>query len=470
MGRPGLANRFRSRSLELLIGPRFSRRLALTHAVDDFADAMINLSLVGSLFLAVSIDASRSRILLYLLLTAAPLAVAAPVLGPMLDRSRLGFRVAIAGSQVARAAVALAMIGFLLSVALYPLAFTVLICRKVYGLAKTALLAQMSDNRDEFLRADSHITRTGTLAGGLGVIVGGVLLAHGSAEAMLLVAAPLFLLAALISRGLPTPKSELIVGSAPRLNELVPTKVWRATIAVTAVRAAAGALTYLLAFAIKGGGDRWIFAAGLLIAGVGALVATFVAPRLHRRLEPDGVLVLTLLVPGVVTAISVTTIGNVGVLAIAFAIGLGNGVASRSIAVLQSTVATLAQARVIAHSELLFQLAGIVGAGLAVQLAPAPRPGLAVASIVMIAAGFVYAWSTRRSLREQATRMVLGDQAPAIHQELPNALLGEAERLASLGAYRMAIVVAESAVQVAGRRDDGTFGRPPSRRGKTSMS
>ena len=440
--------------IEFLLGPRFARRLALTHAVDDFADALVNLSLVGSLFIAVSVDASRSRMLLYLLLAAAPLAVAAPIVGPSLDRSRIGYRAAIAGSQVTRAVVSVVMIWSLLSVALYPLAFMVLISRKAYGLAKTALLTTMTDDRDEFLRADSHITRTGTLVGGLGVVCGGVLLAAGSVTTMLLLAAALFLLAGFVSRTLPAPPPpEIDVATVPRLSELIPPHVWRATVAVTAIRAAAGALTYLLAFAIKRGGDQWIFAAGLLIAGVGALLATMVAPRLHRLLEPDGVLAIALLVPGIVTAIGVLTIGNLGVLVIAFAIGLGNGVAGRSIALLQSTVPTLARGRAIARSELLFQLAGLVGAGLAVQFAPSPKPGFAVASAVLVATGITYAVRTRRSLRQQASRIILGEQAPSIHRALPDALLDEADRLASLGAYRMAIVVAESAVHVVASRD-----------------
>ena len=114
--------------------------------------------------------------------------------------------------------------------------------------------------------------------------------------------------AAWISKGLPRPSpSPLPLASLPRLREVIPTALWWATVAVTAIRAAAGALTYLLAFAIKRGGDRWIFAAGLLIAGVGSLLATFAAPRLHRRLQPDAVLVLAILVPAFVTAVGVVT-------------------------------------------------------------------------------------------------------------------------------------------------------------------
>ena len=64
------------------------RRLTIAHALDDVADALITLSLIGSLFFSVSLEASRSRILLYLLLTALPLAVVAQVVGPALDRIR----------------------------------------------------------------------------------------------------------------------------------------------------------------------------------------------------------------------------------------------------------------------------------------------------------------------------------------------------------------------------------------------
>ena len=299
-----------------VVGPRFARRLTLTHAIDDFGDAMVNLSLVGSLFFSVSLDASRSRILLYLVLTAAPLAIAAPVVGNALDRTRYGYRIAISGSQVVRAAASVALIGSLLSVALYPLAFVVLVCRKVYALGKIALLSQMTNDRQELLQADTHIARTGTVVGGAGTVAGGVLLATGSTDAMLLLAAAAFVERSVrLAKAAAPDAAHSRRRSSSRMSELIPPRIWSATIAVTAIRAAAGALTYLLAFAIKrGGGDEWIYAAGLLVGGVGGLLATLLASRLHRWLEPDGVLVLALLVPGLVCAIGVVTIGNFGIL------------------------------------------------------------------------------------------------------------------------------------------------------------
>ncbi|MEP7115632.1 MAG: hypothetical protein ABI862_20370, partial [Ilumatobacteraceae bacterium] len=328
---PQARPRLKQRFSEFILGPPFARRLALSHACDDFGDAMVNLSLVNSLFLSVSLDASRSRIMIYLLLTAAPLAMVAPIVGNVLDRTRLGYGIAISGTQLVRAVVSLALIGSLLSVALYPLAFLVLLSRNVYALAKTTLLSQMTDDPQELLRSDAHIGRTGSLVGGVGTAIGGVLLATGHVTPMLLIAAPAYTVAALVSRALPRKKSAVLIRAVPTMREAIPRRLWSATVAVTAVRAAAGALTYLLAFAMKGGGaDTWIFAAALFAAGGGRVVANLLAPRIHRVLDPDWVLVLALLVPGVICALGVLTVGNLGVLAIAFSIGLGHGAGTRT--------------------------------------------------------------------------------------------------------------------------------------------
>lgn len=437
-----------------VLGPRFARRMALSHAVDDLGDAMVNLALVGSLFFAVSVDASRSRVTWYLILAAAPLVVAAPLVGSLLDRTRFGYRAAISGSQVLRAVVALLMVGSLLSLALFPLAFLVLISRKVYALARASLLSQMTSDPNELLLADSHIARTGTIAGGVGTLLGGVLLATGHVQVMLLVAAPIFLAAAVVSRLLPRPIPAIGSRGVPRLAEAIPPEIWSATIAVTALRASGGALTYLLAFAIKrGGGDQWIFAAGLTAAGLGGLLANLFASRIHRQWSQDWILVLSLIVPGLTCVIGVITAGNLGVIAIAFAIGLGRGIGTRSITLLNASVAPASRAKSIARSELVFQVASLVGAILAVQLAPTPNAGFAASSVVLIGSGLAFGSRQRHVLRQHASLMLLGEQAPAVHDALPDALLLEAQRLASLGAYRMAVVVAGSAVDVRVERE-----------------
>ena len=137
-------------------------------------------------------------------------------------------------------------------------------------------------------------------------------------------------------------------------------------------RAAVGALTFLLAFALKRGGeDEWVFVAGIIAGGVGGFTATLVAPRLHHILTEDRVLVLALLVPGVVTGIGVLTVGSFSAIVIAFSVGLGAGIASRAIdSMFGRYVSSFARGRVVARSEVRFQAAQVIGAAMTVLFAP----------------------------------------------------------------------------------------------------
>jgi len=442
----------RSRVSGALLGPRAARRLTLTHALDDVADSLINLSLVGSLFFSVSLEASRSRILLYLVLTAAPLALVAPIVGPLLDRLRAGYRSVVLTSQLARVLLALGLASSLLSLAFYPLVFGVLLARKAYALAKTAMLAQLVTERDDLVVASGHLARTGTVTGGLGTALGGVMIATVGVVWLPVVAAVVYLLAALATIRIPRVEQRRTVAAAVVRAE-TPPEVRQARTGVAALRAAAGALTFLLALAIKrGGGDEWIFAAALVGAGVGVFLGTLVSPRLHRRLASDRVVLLALMVPGVVSAFGVLTIGSLSIVAIAFTIGLAGSVASRSMDALYGRVPDLVRGRVIARTELGFQTANLGGAIIAVSTAPSPRMGFAVVAVVLLIAGVGTASTMRVSLRHEAGRWLLGGPAATPIVDLPDAILAEALQLAERGECRLAIVLADSAVRVADAR------------------
>ncbi len=58
-------------------------------------DALLAMSLAGSLFFKVDPAAGREKVLLGLLLTMAPFAVVGPLIGPLLDRFRGGHRAVI---------------------------------------------------------------------------------------------------------------------------------------------------------------------------------------------------------------------------------------------------------------------------------------------------------------------------------------------------------------------------------------
>ena len=67
--------------------PRFAEptpfaRLVYAHAISVAGDACLTVSLAGSLFFQNPSGAARGKVLLYLILTMAPFAIVAPVLGP----------------------------------------------------------------------------------------------------------------------------------------------------------------------------------------------------------------------------------------------------------------------------------------------------------------------------------------------------------------------------------------------------
>ena len=68
-------------------------RLARVHAFSVSTDTLVTVSLAGTLFFSIPSGAARDKVALYLLLTMAPFAVVAPLVGPAIDRSR-----AVAGS------------------------------------------------------------------------------------------------------------------------------------------------------------------------------------------------------------------------------------------------------------------------------------------------------------------------------------------------------------------------------------
>ena len=115
-------------------------RLALTHVLSTAGDTMVTISLAGSLFFSISPDAAQSKVILYLLLTAAPFAVVAPLMGSVIDRSRGARRALVIASTALRAVVCILMAGEVKSLLLFPLAFTMLVLSKIYLVTKGALV------------------------------------------------------------------------------------------------------------------------------------------------------------------------------------------------------------------------------------------------------------------------------------------------------------------------------------------
>ncbi|MEO7260343.1 MAG: MFS transporter, partial [Jatrophihabitantaceae bacterium] len=73
------------------------------------SDAMVTVALAGTVFFSAPSEAQRGNVLLYLLMTMAPFAIVAPVIGPALDRVQHGRRWVMAGTALGRAVLAIVM-------------------------------------------------------------------------------------------------------------------------------------------------------------------------------------------------------------------------------------------------------------------------------------------------------------------------------------------------------------------------
>ena len=102
-------------------------------------DAALAVALANTLFFAAATAESTSKVLLYLLITVAPFAVIAPLIGPALDKLQHGRRIALGASSFARAVLAIVMALNFDSWVLYPCALGMLVLSKSFSVLKAAI-------------------------------------------------------------------------------------------------------------------------------------------------------------------------------------------------------------------------------------------------------------------------------------------------------------------------------------------
>jgi hypothetical protein len=178
-------------------------RLSRTHALAMAGDTLVTLALAGSLFFSISPTAARGRVALSLVLTMAPFAVVAPLLGPAIDRSSRGRRAMVVLSCALRAVACVVMARVLHSLLLFPATFSVLVLSKSYAVAKSALVPATVGSHDELVEANSKLAITGVLAGFVISVPGVLLLRLVGGEWTLALAAVVFSVGAVSAFGLP---------------------------------------------------------------------------------------------------------------------------------------------------------------------------------------------------------------------------------------------------------------------------
>jgi MFS family permease len=438
-------------------GGRPLDRLAWVHATSTAGDALVAVALAGTLFFAVPVAAARPRVALYLLLTVAPFAVVAPLLGRLLDGRAGAGRLALVAAMALRATLAALATSRTGSLLLYPLAFGLLVCSRAHGISRTAMVPELAGPAEDLgparlrsgeergragaaptvsagrvpdlVAVNGRMARVAALGGTAGALVGVGLDRLLGGGAVLWASAAVFTAGGVLALGLPVPRRPRTASTpaaprrVPRWGSVAnrsggrlarraarlarpPGRVRLARTANATVRAVGGFTLFLLAFELRrqGVGTAGL---GLLLAGVGVggVVGAFLLPRAARLVGEDGLLGGGLLCSGVTAWLLA---GRVGVASAAVAgLAMGAGIAAARLgfeSLVQREVAPAARGTAITRAETAFQLAWVAGAVVPVALPLPTTPSLVVAALACLAAAAIYGVGLLRLRRGRRAR------------------------------------------------------------------
>lgn len=146
-------------------------------------DSAMAVALADTLFFAAATGESKSKVALYLLITIAPFAVIAPLVGPALDKLQHGRRVALALSFGLRTALAMVLIanydgitGSFPPWVLYPCALAMMVFSKSFSVLRSAVTPRVMPPTIDLVRVNSRLTVFGLLGGTIagGAVAAGV--------------------------------------------------------------------------------------------------------------------------------------------------------------------------------------------------------------------------------------------------------------------------------------------------------
>jgi MFS family permease len=431
-----------------VLGPRRLARFAIAHALAAVSDAFTTISLAGSLFFNVSPNASRTQVLLYLIITMVPFTVLAPLVGPTVDRFPRSRRVVGAVCYALRALCCLAMAATLYQVRFYVFALVLLIVVKASGVVKYALVPRLVDDPAQLIVANSRLARMATVVGGVSGAIGAALLHVTSARTTLLAAAVLATaaMAAMlrVSAGDDHPH-----GPPPRSVEFNAShlpSVTNAALGLAALRGSVGFFVFMLAFTLRRDSEpAWVYGMVLAVYGAGQFSGNLVAPILRRHHHEDRLMLYALVAPAAVTAIGVLGVKRPIIVACAAVIGLSTTIGRQAFdSLLQRSAPDESRGSAFARYETRFQITWVIGAVLASAITLPPEVSMGLLTAMFVPAIALYVRGARESRRyDIVTRADAGASALALTR------LATAKAWQRSASYRQAIIDASTAVDLA---------------------
>lgn len=387
-------------------------RLARSHVFGAAGDALVTIALANSLFFDIDPNDARWKVFLYLALTMAPLALVAPFIGPMLDRSHGGRRWMIVGAHAGRALICLVMLNDLDSLLLFPEAFTVLALGKAYGVARSAVVPTVVRTDAELVEANSKLQLLSGLAAPAAAVPAGIAFLIAGSPGVVAVAMVAYLVAMLAALRVPATQVAEAPATPAEVAELRGAGVVLAASAMGLIRGMVGFLTFLLLFDLREA-PTWHMGVVLGVTGIGVLAGSVVAPALRRAMPEERMLVAALVAAVVVALVAARFSGLAGAAVLAAAVAIVSTAGKLGFdSIVQRDAPDANRGRSFATFEVRFQLVWVVGAMIPVVVSIPRRPGFLVIAGVAAFALFSYLAGQRRVGRPEAA-VAVDPEGPA---------------------------------------------------------
>jgi MFS family permease len=385
---------------------------ALTYAtiLNYASDAAMAVALANTLFFsAASADSSKGKVALYLLITIAPFALVAPVIGPMLDRIQRGRRLAMCATSVGQALACIVMATNFDGWLLYPAALAKMVLSKSFTVLKAAVTPRVVPQDITLSKTNARLTTFGLIGGAaFGAVATLVLQVFDSAGALWYTAL-ICGLGAVQAMRIPA-WVEVTEGEVPASLAAHPEKPRRQPMGRNVVVALAGNGTIRLltgflmmfsAFAVRAQTEGHAFQQLLLLgviagaAGAGSFIGNGIGARMHVG-HPEQV-VLGCIVGCLVATVVATIMPGIATAAIVGLVGAtGSALSKNSLdAVIQDDLPEESRASAFGRSETVLQLAWVFGGALGVLLPATFWVGFLVISL-LLAVGLAQTMLTRK--------------------------------------------------------------------------